>query len=494
MKTKLTKLASLLLAGLLLVSTLAACSTGDENTNDTTAADTTAKVEAETDPVQNTIDALRAEVNWGGRDFGLLYVNDIGGYKEEVEAQSEFSGENSNAVINDAVFERNTLFQEYCNLKFSLLPVSNASYNSTLTNGIQSGTSDFYLCTQTAGDTANAALSGYLYNYLSLDIDYDQAWWDQGTLNFALDGRVFFMNGPFNIVDDDVTYIMMFNKKLQNDHRVANPYQTVRDMDWTMEYMNSIISNLSSDNGDGVWDEKDTYGLTATAALADGFFYGSGLRYVNNSPELDIPELMLNDNMDRALAVLDITRSIIHENNSTYIGIGLEIFMKDRALYGFEVVSYLRSLNSNMESGYGVLPVPKFDKAQDTYYSRSNPIGSTLSIPTTAAQNDMDMYAKVLEMYCVLSQKLVRPAYYEVTLMTRNVQDLESTEMLDLIFQNRVYDMAAYFADLGLSSVFYEAATGTSDSFASKYNSASRGFDKRVKNMLKRLQKITEKN
>ena len=492
MKTKLTKLTTALLAGLLLVPTLAACSTSGENTDGTNAS-TTVQVEAETDPVENAIEAIRNDVNWQGRDFGLLYVNDIGGYKEEVEAQAEFAGENSNAVINDAVFERNTLFQEYCNLKFSLLPVSNASYNSTLTNGIQSGTSDFFLCTQTAGDTASAALSGYLYNYLDLNIDYDQEWWDQGTLNFALDSRVFFMNGPFNIVDDDVTYIMIFNKKLQKDHKIADPYQTVRDMEWTMEYMNSIISKLSHDNGDGTWDENDTYGLTATAALADGFFYGSGLRYVNNSPDLEMPELMLSENMDRALDVLSITRSILHENNSTYIGIGLEIFMKDRALYGFEVVSYLRGLNGNMESGYGVLPVPKFDKAQEHYYSRSNPIGSTLSIPTTAAQNDMEMYAKVLEMYCLLSQKLVRPAYYEVTLMTRNVQDLESTEMLDLIFSNRVYDMAAYFADLGLSNVFYDAATGSGDTFASKYSSASRGFDKRIKNMLRKLQKAADK-
>ena len=488
MANKKNRLLSLLLAGLLLLPTLASCAKDtDSDTNQGT--DSTAAVEVITDPVEAAIAELRRDVNWGGEDFGLLYVNDIGGYKEEVEAQAQFSGENSNAVINDAVFERNTLFEEYCNLNFVLLPVSNATYNATMTSGIQSGTTDFVLCTQTAGDTATAALSGYLYNYLDLDIDYDREWWDAGTLEFALDGRVFFMNGPFNIVDDDVTYIMVFNKKLQANHQVPNPYQTVRDMEWTMDYMNSVISNLSTDNGDGVWDEKDTYGLTATAALADGFFYGAGLKYVNNTPDMDVPELMISDQMDRVLDVLDITRAIIHDNNSTYIGVGLEIFMKDRALYGFEVVSYLRSLSSSMESDYGVLPIPKFDKEQDRYYSRSNPIGSTLSIPTTAAQYDMEQYAKVLELYCVLSQKLVKPAYYEVTLMTRNIQDLESAEMLDLVFSSRVYDMAAYFADLGLSGVFYTAATGAGDTFSSQYKAASKQFSKKVNNMLKELQK-----
>ena len=489
MNIRSTKLISLIVAGLMLIPTLAACGTPDDPSTETSPNGATTSVgTSEVDVLEDKISTLRDEANWNGADFGILYVDDLSGYKEELEAQAEYSGESSNAVINDAVFERNTLFEEYADLKFVLVPVANASFNNTMTTGIQSGTTDFYLCSQSAGDTAPAALNNYLYDYLSLDIDYDHEWWDQGTLNFALDGRVFFMNGPFNIVDDDCTYVMMFNKKVQTDNGVANPYQTVRNQEWTMDYMNSIISSFSSDNGDGKWDEKDTYGLTATAALADGFFYGSGLRYVNNSPEMELPELMLNENMDRALDVLSLTRTIIHANNSTYMGIGLEIFTQDRALYGFEVVSHLRYLGSTMESEYGVIPVPKFDKAQENYYSRSNPIGSTLSIPTSTAQVDMDNFAATLELYCVLSQKLVKPAYYEVTLMTRNVQDMESTEMLDIVFSHRVYDMAAYFVDIGLSDIFYTAAMGNADNFASTYASATRTFDRRIVSLLKKLQ------
>ena len=58
MKTKLTKLTAVLLAGILLVPTLAACSTSGENTDGTNAS-TTVQVEAETDPVENAIEAIR---------------------------------------------------------------------------------------------------------------------------------------------------------------------------------------------------------------------------------------------------------------------------------------------------------------------------------------------------------------------------------------------------------------------------------------------------
>ena len=493
MKSKATKVLSLLLAGLLLMPTLASCSEADETVDETNASNppsTTAVVEVETDPVEDALNELRDQVNWNGEDFGILYSVAFDSYREEVEAQAEFSGDGGNAVINDAVFERNTLFQEYCNLNFVLLPATAEAYNTTLTKGIQTGTKDFYITSQGGSGTAAMALQGYLYNYLDLDIDYNHEWWDQGTLNFALDGRVFFMNGPFNTIDDDCTYIIAFNKKLQKEHQVANPYQTVRDHNWTMEYMNSIISGLSTDNGDGTWDERDTYGLTATDVISTCFFYGAGLKYVDNSLEKDVPELVLNDKLDRVAEVMDITRAILHDNNSTHLGIGMEIFINDRALYGFEVVNYLRALNAQMTSEYGVLPVPKYDKAQEQYYSFSNAgVGTTLSIPTSTAQLDMDRFAKTLEIYCLLSQKLVKPAYYEVTLMTRNIQDLDSAEMLDIVFQNRIYDMAAYFGDLGLAGIFEDAARGASDTFSSKYASANRAFNKRVKNLLTKLQR-----
>ena len=134
MKTKCTKLACLLLAGLLMMPTLAACSTPDDEGSETQdSAQTTAQVEVEADPLEDSINDLRDKINWQGEDFGILYSTAFDSYREDVEAQANFTGESSNSVINDAVFERNSLFQEYCNLNFVLLPATAEAYNTTLT-------------------------------------------------------------------------------------------------------------------------------------------------------------------------------------------------------------------------------------------------------------------------------------------------------------------------------------------------------------------------
>ena len=480
---------------LLVIGMIGACFTscgnanqGSEESNVTSEFNT----EHETDPVMERLEEVKEKADWKGQDFGILYVNNIAGYTEEFEAVANTNDASGSGVINDAVYERNKLFEEYCHLNMVLIPKSNSAINGQLLNEIKTMTGDFHLVMQTAADTATAATSGYLFDYLKLNIDYEQPWWDQGMLDFSLKGHIYLMNGPFNIVDDDVTYVMMFNKRLQEEHHIEDLYETVKNNQWTLSYFHSLVSNFSSENGDGVWDEKDTYGFSSPSTVGVSFFYGAGLRMVDNSRKMETPKLMLDEKMEIALNVLDISRAVIHDNNSSYVtGSGqestsAEIFTGGRALFYSEVASYLRSMTANMEDDYGVLPIPKYNEEQEKYYTWSNSIGSTLSIPSTIAKQDVESFAIVLEVYALLSQKYVLPAYYDVVLLTRNVDDVESSEILDMIFQNRTYDMALYYS-LGLSNVFSNAVMSRGSDFSSQYAAANRNFDRTIINLLRRI-------
>ena len=491
-----TQLLSAILAGLILLSSvvMSSCGNNPEGSGNEDGSNTsTTEIEMETDPVQEALDNVRSVANWDGKDWGILYANDISGYAEEVEAQAKAGTDTSSGVINDAVFERNTLFEEYGNLTFVLIPTSHTVITTNLQIEALSNTGDFQFVSQTTTATAGAATAGYLFNYLELDIDYDQAWWDQGTLDFALEGCVFFMDGPFNIVDDDVTFVMLFNKTLQHQYLVENPYDTVKRGEWTLDYFNSVVKDLSTEDGDGKWDENDTYGFAAPRSIGETFFYGADLKYVENSRNTETPELALNESrMERAINTIAKARKIVKENNSTYVAavgeesLALEIFMDNRALYYVEAASYLRALNGGMDGEYGVIPIPKYDKNQEKYTTWRHGIGSTLSMPISISGQDLFEVANILELYAILSQKYVRPAYYDTMLTTRNVHDVESSEMLDLIFQNRIYDMAMYFDSLGFASLFSNSVIAV-DTFTSSYSSVSRSFDKKMRYILEKL-------
>ncbi len=496
-------IASLLMAVLLVTAPLASCANDpagpDSDSERTTSAGTPGDTEtgSEYDPVEEALTAVRAQADWGGKDFGILYISDFEGIAEEIEAVEKVEGTAASAVINDAVYTRNSLFEDYADLKFVQVPASGSGVSTDIANEVQSGSGDFLLIDQTIQFTTRSATSGYLYNYHNLNINYEQPWWDQGPLDFALDGKVFFMNGPFNIFDDEVTFVMMFNKRMRANYNMENPYDVVKAGRWTLDYFNTVIGGISAEtSGDGKWDEKDTYGFATPPSIGTTLFYGAGLQIVKNDRDMDVPELLLSgSNMEKALEVLDTSRNIVHENHATYMaplgqeGLATEAFIEGRAMFYCEAAFYLRSLNADMDAEYGLLPVPKYNEAQETYTTWGAQLGSTLSMPTTAGSADIDMLARALETYVLLSQKFVRPAYYDHLLTTRNVHDAESAEIVDLIFPNRIYDMAIYFDELGFSQLFALSVHGE-NTFTSSYAKAARFFDRQIRDILKTLQDV----
>lgn len=496
MNSKFLRILALLLSLVFMVSCFAAC--GDTKEDDPKESKDENNSEAETLDAASQALADLGDVNWGNETFGILHMD---GFKNEVYGENGVVDKESGAaqVINDAVYERNVLFEDFCHLKLETISKDAASVEQSMRNEATTATGDFQMIDYRLGGTANMALSGMCYNFLDMDVDVDQPWWDTGTADFCLAGNIFFMSGDVNFADDNVTYVLIFNKKLQADTGTPDPYKTVKDWEWTLEYFNNIIQNISSDsNGDGKWDENDTYGFVTTWEYGNTFFIGSDLKYIVNDRNSDAPTLFLDDKMDKALTVLDLSKQIYHNNNASYMSPpgqeakGLSCFKGGRALFYGEVASYLAQLNADMEGDYGVLPVPKYDKAQEFYRTWTHGSGSCISVTSAISEDKAELVGDIVEAYAILSSQKVKPAYYDIMLTSRNIRDAESAEMLDLIFQNRVYDMSAYFSSQ--FGNFWEQTIKTSvnnndDKFSSKYRSAAKNFDKKVQKLLNTLEK-----
>ncbi len=492
-----TRILCIALSVLLLGATLVGCAdSGEDISKGTdTAAPGASETTCETDPVQDALDALRSDTNWKGEEFGLLYQK-LTGIVEEIEAKEKADSDSSSGVINDAVYQRNTLFEEYCKLEFVPISVDYNEFGNRLMGEVQTGAGDFLLCHQTSQSATLSATSGYLYDFMELDVDYETAWWDQGPLDFALNGKVFFMNGPFDIYDDDVTFVMLFNKSLRDTYRIENPYDTVKAGKWTMDHFNELANGISAESsGNGQWDEFDTYGFATPPSVGTTLFYGANLQFIKNNRDMEAPEVMLTGSqMEKALNVLDIARVIVQDNHTTYVapigqeGLAKNVFAEGRSLFYCEAALYLRALNATMEAEYGILPVPKYDESQENYTTWVAGVGSCLSIPNSLGRQDLDMYAKVLETYALLSQKFVRPAYYDTMLTTRNVHDAESAEIIDDIFTHRIYDMANYFGELGFLDIFAYSVI-QENTFTSDHTRAVRTFNNKIDKILSKMDK-----
>ena len=83
--------------------------------------------------------------------------------------------------------------------------------------------------------------------------------------------------------------------------------------------------------------------------------------------------------------------------------------------------------------------------------------------------SDLEYSGIVSESLAYHSETLVTPAYYERNLVGRQIKDVESTDMLDIIFDNRTYDLGFYYRTGDLSSMLLNMLRTGNTAFASRY-------------------------
>lgn len=154
-------------------------------------------------------------------------------------------------------------------------------------------------------------------------------------------------------------------------------------------------------------------------------------------------------------------------------------FSEGRVL--FNVAGLVRvTVFRSMETDFGILPMPKLDKDQKEYnsiVSLSN--ANSISIPTTA---DAERSGAVIEALSAESYYTLTPAYYDTVLKTKAARDEVSSDMLDIIFANRIFDVATMYDWGGIISAINnlkneDKLTSTVDS---KLKSAETSLEKTI--------------
>nr|MBQ4318442.1 hypothetical protein [Clostridia bacterium] len=140
------------------------------------------------------------------------------------------------------------------------------------------------------------------------------------------------------------------------------------------------------------------------------------------------------------------------------------------------LASYFRTT----EIDFGIIPMPKYDEAQENYISLN--WSGYMGVPVTA--NSTEMIGMAVELLSYYNDKLVMPVFYDVLLGQKIARDEESIRMLDLIFGNTVYDLGINF---GLYRYLYETVNQGGD-FVSYYESKRETAEKYVDDFMEALE------
>lgn len=406
--------------------------------------------------------------------FNILYP-EWGLYPNYFFGDDEKSGD----VMGKALNERELKVEEYLGVDITNTPVATIEDILPAVQQTSMSGDDIYQMVLTHCITAVNAMAAdeLVLDLNTTEINFDSDWWNHSaTEALNVNGKQYYAVSDYMIPDPNC---FIFNKDMIDLYGLDDPYDLVRDGKWTMDKLNEMISEVTSDNGDQVWDEKDIYGLTTGKTWYHvSFTYSAGLKLVDKDENGEFALAFKPDDtstklMEKIDTIFNGPNVWTYNNNDPSVVFDIST---DRCLFNMNSLNTLHTLRDT-EVDFGILPFPKLTEEQDEYLS--NDWSGLLCVP--AAANNVDMISDTIELLSYYSDEKVIPTYYDIILGTKLSRDEDSREMLDIIFNNIVFDAGMnYFGfEKNMQRMFYIAQyavmTPKQNNFASVYASYENG-------------------
>jgi len=424
---------------------------------------------------------LNSDVDWVEWDHRDLYAEEL-----------------NSDIINDAVFNRNKKIEEKYNIAISEVVVTD--FSGTIRKTVKGGDDTYDVVCPHLMEVAALAQDGTIMDLFSIpNLEFEKPWWNQNCpRDLSIGRRLFVMQGDLLIMDNDAMEAMIFNKALLQDHALENPYEIVKNGEWTFDKLIEMSRGVSQDlNGDGkMYIRDDRFGVILQSDT-DISFLVSGGEKVASKDENDYPIVTFGS--ERCYRIMDaVSKLMLDEDNVVQLhryygkfGIydeQVKMMEENRALFSWirmRVVERLRG----METDFGIIPLPKLDKAQEKYITHNNPhTGAGISVPRSAS--DLERTGMILEDLCAESKYTLQPAYYEINLKGKYARDNESYDMLDIILNNTAYDIGYIYNFGGFAMSIIHYGRDKKTNYASTFEKAEQKMWKDINKTIEAYEKV----
>ena len=463
----------LVLILLCLTAILGACGeTGDDDANTSANAANTNGENAQTEPQQTTEEiANLPDQSYGGYEFKVLVMGEAFAHYQsrEIGAESE-NGE----IINDAVYRRNMYVEKALDVRIKA--ISSNSVMGDAKKTILAGGNDYDVVMPIVDDAVKAIQPGLFYDLNQLPyIDLTRSWWDpRVSENLTINGKCYFATGDISILDNECTMVIFFNKGIIRDNALEDPYKLVREGKWTLDKEYELSKDISRDvDGDGeLTVGDDMFGMQISANTPHSMFFGAGERIVAKNANGDFEFAIYNERAVNVVQkIMEICTDPLALTPKTKGGNDYNIYIPNFGR-GNILFSHLALVDMgffrNDDVDFGILPYPKYDENQKEY----NNFISTIMVPVVAVPGnceDAERTGAVLESMAYEAVDTLTYAYYDQTLNARLIRDEESSDMLDIIFKTRVYDMGFMFDWGGMGTMLQNMYDRRNLDFVSNY-------------------------
>jgi len=436
---------------LIVICTFAACTDQPESniTNETTVADT-AEITETPQAAYNY-----PEADYGGYELRVLNITNLWDMYVYLD-RAELDGE----VLNDAVYTRNRNLEQSLNFTLNEITFESDAGVSQVVDAakksLTAGDNAYDIIYLPVTDAPVLMLEGYFYNLKNIgEMQLDQPWWDQQVISAAtLNNNLYFTTSPWHLMSFDGTWGLFFNEDIITDYTLEMPYDHVRDNTWTIDTLAEYAKAVTSLNGDEsyAWsnDGNAMYGISAHSHVIQKYIMAAGEKFVDINSS-GYPEFLADN--ERFYSVISKLSAFLKKgdgyvmqgsdsdydvNNGGY----MHVFSTERALFLTAEIKAAQLLR-DMDFTFGIVPFPKYDSAQESYYSATVSRLFVLTIPVT--NPDPTIAATIADVMSYESYSNILPIYFDITVSQKGLRNDDSIEMLNIIRDTRGFDIGEVF-------------------------------------------------
>ena len=359
---------------------------------------------------------LLGDKDFGGKEFTVIGVH--------YAARRNFADEEATGeIVNDALKERDDFISDKYNVNLTFVAQDNGdTVASIVKNSVLADEDNYNLVIGNIASNLRGLMTGGILADMNTlpTLDLSREWWSPNMYeNTQLDGKIYITMGDISPQKYYAPYVMAYNQKLAEDYGFPDMYALVLDGGWTIDEMSKLTKDKTHDlNGDTVIDYDDflAYAYVKTNITGMAHYTGAGGKLSSSSGS----DIAIDIGTERSVNIIEKLQALLDETgiaafNSEIDNKTIAMFMEDRALFYGNSMSQIISNFRDMNSDFGIIPVPKYDADQEDYYAYINTwcLGGC-GVPKTV--RDSEMTGFIMEALCYKSYEIVRPAICEVLL------------------------------------------------------------------------------
>ena len=512
MKTR--KITALLLCLLLVASCLlVACDKGgDDTSSGSTGTTSTGNNSGTTDSKYlddngrywpSYSDSMRESLIGDRTEFRVLVYDDTTQktyYSEEIEPGKYTT---SDAKLTEAVTERNNLVSEELGIDVKAVYTDDVTTMMRQEMLAPSGTFDAAM--PFLSGCALLAQEGALYDLREFEeqgiIDLSAPWYDQNANeSLSIQNKIYFTVSDMSIMQKVVSIAMTYNPDLlATKYPDLDLLELVNNGEWTFDKLYEIGREFADDtNGDGTMDYNDTWGLVSATGDAVHFYIGAGEKLCtkdeNDNPILAIGSTNSISVSQKILSTLQSNNWVSFAQDLTSQGVAasdiwdvtLSIFGEGRAPFRVTAFSAIKKLRA-YDIDYGIVPMPMVEESQDSYYTNCAALYAYgVVVPNFLSEDDAKFAAYMIDVLSAGGKQYIATAYYDQILKNKDALDVE---VLDMIFENIVYDVGIVYGFEGLGNIHTTLMTNKSTDIVSQLDTIRDAVNAKIEEVIEKYSK-----